>query len=546
MATVSEVSIPFVNAMQELRELALESIDADLRQTLVKEAEKALGILSGGGRPTEKQMHALGNSVNRILGAVDVAILDGVDAEPVSMKVAECLKQFETLRVGSEERRESGSESDATFAVQEACLSRDGDNLPNRILIVDDEAENRELLARLLGGDTYDLTFAADGQEALQKLDEADYDAMILDIEMPGVDGFEVLAQLEGMGSWHHMPIIVVTGRSGDEDAVRAIKGGAEDFLSRPIRPALLLARINSCLEKKRLREKAFQQHFSPQLAREMARTPDLINMEPREAEVTVLFCDIRRFSTISERLGPSETIDWLSDVLGRLSDCIVDSGGVLVDYTGDEVMALWGAPKEQHDHAERALQAAVAMLQALPSLNERWTEKIGSPTEVGIGINTGQALVGNVGTHRKFKYGALGTTVNLGSRIQEATKKLRCIIIMSQTTRDRLPGNLAVRRLSKVRLRNIEAVQELFQLMNSDTESDSFALRTGYETALTHFEEGRYPEALVVVGQLLVKNPHDGPCLHLSKRIVGAMAATQQGDDHQSPEILDLDNPNM
>ncbi len=544
MAPVSELSsLPLlIKALEKLREAALHSIDhVDLRDSLLRETEKSLDLLANDAPLSARDLHALGNCVNRILGAVDVAALDGFQAGPYASHVRVCLETFESLR-SEIHGTEAGTPDSAVIPAGPVG----GAALPSRILVVDDEPENRELLARLLEGPAFDLTFAPDGRDALEKLEHEDYDAMLLDIEMPGLDGFEVLAQLEGKGGWHHMPIIVVTGRSGDEDAVRAIRGGAEDFLSRPIRPALLLARLNSCLEKKRLREKAFQQHFSPQLAREMARTPDLINMEPREAEVTVLFCDIRRFSTISERLGPADTIDWLSDVLGTLSDCIVDCGGVLVDYTGDEVLALWGAPKEQPDHAERALQASVAILMALPQINQRWHDKIGASTEVGIGINTGMALVGNVGTHRKFKYGALGTTVNLGSRIQEATKKLHCMIIMSQATRDKLPGNPSVRRLSKVRLRNIEAVQELFQLMSSEPESNCFQLRTGYETALKHFEAGRYPEALAVIGQLMLDNPNDGPCLHLSKRIVQAMTAAQQGEAQSSPEIWDLDNPNL
>jgi adenylate cyclase len=114
-----------------------------------------------------------------------------------------------------------------------------------------------------------------------------------------------------------------------------------------------------------------FEQFFIPELARELEASPSLL--DGREAEVTVLFCDIRGFSTVSHRIGPRQTMAWINDVLDILSACVVEHRGVLVDYIGDELMAMWGAPEQSNDHAERACSAALDMIQRLAVIDEKW-----------------------------------------------------------------------------------------------------------------------------------------------------------------------------
>ncbi|MBL9153670.1 MAG: response regulator [Verrucomicrobiales bacterium] len=395
---------------------------------------------------------------------------------------------------------------------------------PGHILVADDDPENRSLLARLLEGLGHRVAFAENGRQALSAVREGDFDAVLLDIRMPEMDGYAVLEALRESGHLRHTPVIVVTGLQEERDAVRCIEIGAEDFLSRPIRPAFLAARLHASLEKKRLRERVFAQHFTPELAREFARNPDLMNMRGRNAEVSVLFCDIRGFSSISERLGPEATIDWLGGVMGDFSSIVIDHGGVLVDYTGDELLALWGAPGEQPDHARRACQAALDMLARLPDLNEMWRGAIGSDTVVGIGISTGPALVGNIGTHRKFKYGPLGTTVNLGSRIQNATKALRIPLLATGETVSQFGGQaLSHRRLGRVRVRNIAGAFDLHELFEPGR-PEAAELKALYEEALGLFELGDFTRASAVLGDLLVVHPGDGPSLLLMSRVVAAM----------------------
>ena len=261
-----------------------------------------------------------------------------------------------------------------------------------------------------------------------------------------------------------------------------------------------------------------FEQFFTPDLARQLASDPNLL--VGRDTEVTLLFCDIRGFSAVAEKLGAAGTMQWINDVLGTLSDCVLKNHGVLVDYTGDELFAMWGAPVEQPDHAELACRTAVDIWQSLPELSDRWRERIGGETRVGIGINTGLAHVGNTGSVRKFKYGALGNSVNLSSRVQGATKYLRTGILITEQTRTRLPQTMAARRLCAVHVVNIAKPVTLFELCAAP--GPSWAdLRRRYEEALREFEERRLDRAMVLLCELLSQYPGDGPSLVLLSRVV-------------------------
>ena len=264
-----------------------------------------------------------------------------------------------------------------------------------------------------------------------------------------------------------------------------------------------------------------FEQFFSPQLAARLEAEPDLLR--GRDAEVTVLFCDIRGFSAVSERLGPAQTMEWISGVLNPLSDEVAGTGGVLVDYVGDELMAMWGAPSAQPDHAALACHTARRMVAALPGIDERWQGMTGGPTCFGIGINSAAARVGNTGSTRKFKYGPLGNGVNLASRVQGATKYLRVSTLITGATRRLLDDSFLVRRLCTVAVVNIAEPVELFELHCADAPRRD-ELFPRYEEALAAFEAGNFSNAARMLGGLLEGVPGDGPSLVLLSRAVDAM----------------------
>ncbi len=274
--------------------------------------------------------------------------------------------------------------------------------------------------------------------------------------------------------------------------------------------------------EKATLQQKVqFEQFFSPQLAARLEVEPDLLR--GRDAEVTVLFCDIREFSAVSERIGAARTMEWISGVLNPLSDAVVEGGGVLVDYVGDELMAMWGAPSAQPDHAALACRTAERMVAAIPRINEQWGGVIGGPTRFGIGINSATARVGNTGSTRKFKYGPLGNGVNLASRVQGATKYLRVSSIITGSTRRLLDTSFLVRRLCTVQVVNIAEPVELFELDCGDAPRRD-ELFPRYDESLAAFEAGNFSKAARLLGGVLDGFPGDGPSLVLLSRAVDAM----------------------
>ncbi|MFI5456216.1 MAG: adenylate/guanylate cyclase domain-containing protein [Isosphaerales bacterium] len=285
------------------------------------------------------------------------------------------------------------------------------------------------------------------------------------------------------------------------------------------------LARLQSEAQAARRRVQ-FEQFFTPELAGALDRDPTLL--EGREREVTVLFADIRGFSEVSERLTPRLSCELIRDVMEHLTAKIVESAGVVVDYMGDGLLAMWNAPVEQLDHAARACRAALAMRDGLPELNRRWEDRLGRPLGLGIGLNSGPALVGNTGSQKKFKYGPLGHTVNLGSRVEGATKHLGVGLLITGSTRDRLNLTFATRRLCRARVVGIACEVDLHELHSESESSDWQSRRETYERALALYEAGEWSQACQALFPLLTQaeGTYDLPSLTLLGRAVECIKA--------------------
>ena len=276
------------------------------------------------------------------------------------------------------------------------------------------------------------------------------------------------------------------------------------------------LARVEQ--ERQLIAERVrFEQFFTPELARVLQARGDEM-LVAKDAEITVLFCDIKGFSRISARSGAALSIEWVREVLSEMSDSVAECQGVLIDFGGDSLEAIWGAPVATADHAALACQAAAKMRGSLPKLNERWASRLGEQTDISIGINTGPAQVGNIGSRRKFKYGAFGTTVNLASRAQGATKHLGVSTIVTGATARRLSPEFSLRRLGTVRTVNIDQPTELFELACQPDKS-WHALVALYEAALALFEQGEFAPAKEALDHLLAEFPQDVPTRRLSQR---------------------------
>jgi adenylate cyclase len=296
----------------------------------------------------------------------------------------------------------------------------------------------------------------------------------------------------------------------------------------------LLACGVSAGLARQRQEQEAtrnqtlFEQFFTAPLAARLREHPDLLR--GRTETVTVLFCDVRNSCAVSGRLGPELTERWLGDVLGELSRCVLAEHGVLVDYIGDALIAMWGAPTPDPEQTERAARAALAMLQTLTVLNDRWRGTLGEEMGLSIGLNRGPAQVGNIGSTYKFKYGPLGNTVNVASRTQGLTKYLKCRLLITAAVRAHLGAEFDTRRVCQARLVNIEQPENLYEVAAAaEGRADFFR---GSEEALEALEKGQFALAGGQAGGLLARHPGDGPLLLILSRAADALMHDGQGFD--------------
>lgn len=262
-----------------------------------------------------------------------------------------------------------------------------------------------------------------------------------------------------------------------------------------------------------------FEQYFTPQLASELESNPQML--DGKDAEISVLFCDIVRFSAISQRIGSLTTLRWISDVMDKLSVVILKHDGVLVDYVGDELMAMWGAPKSQANHAIQACAAACELLQCRADIDAQWLSIVGEPFDFRTGICSGIASVGNVGSTRKFKYGPLGNTVNLASRLQGSAKQFGVRQVISHATAQAVADDhdLLCRPLGTTRLVNLSQPVHVYELCEQVTPS-SKRLASGFSRAIQAHQSGDHNATEVELSQLASEFPDDQPTLRLLKRL--------------------------
>lgn len=267
---------------------------------------------------------------------------------------------------------------------------------------------------------------------------------------------------------------------------------------------------------------------FSPRVANLLETRPEL--MEGQDVEVSVLFCDIRGFSSVTEKLGPQKSIAWINDVMSELSQCVINRDGVLVDYVGDELLAMWGAPGEQLQHAALAVETARAMLSAIEVLRERWKDVLPSRFGAGIGVNTGMARVGNVGSRQKFKYGPLGQAINIGSRLQSATKQFAVDCLISGASASAAGCLSSSRRLAKLTVVGMADPIDVYQIVvNPDRDWENLVKQ--YQESLVDYEQTRFVQAAKRLGNLMSMFPDDRPSRMLLARALQAMDDNPQDD---------------
>ncbi len=317
---------------------------------------------------------------------------------------------------------------------------------PGTILVADDNRVNRLLLSRGLEAQGHTMVFAEHGREALDLLRSRHFDLLLLDVEMPELDGYGVLAELKEDPRLRDIPVVMTSALDELDSVVKCVEMGAEDYLTKPINPVLLNARITASLEKKRLRDQQ-RELISKFATKEVA--DDLLTsgfaLGGKHVDASALFCDIRSFTTIVEAHEPTETIELLNDYYTLMMDAISGEGGIVNQMVGDGLMAIFGAPMPQDDHRQRAVLAALQMVEMIRLFNEDQAARDKLQIQIGVGVASGRVVAGYTGTLQRATYTCVGDTVNIAARLESHTKVANRPILIDGNTRDGLEDGIAV-----------------------------------------------------------------------------------------------------
>ncbi|GAB3764859.1 class 3 adenylate cyclase/CheY-like chemotaxis protein [Nocardioides ginsengisegetis] len=326
-----------------------------------------------------------------------------------------------------------------------------------RVLVVDDQPANIRLLEAILVPRGYTVLTAVSGEEALEVIATSDVDLVLLDIVMPGLDGYEVCRRIREQADTAYLPVVMVTA-SGDEQKVRALEAGADDFLGKPVNQSELLARVASLARIKRYQDTIRRQaaelaawnrelesrvetqvaelermgrlrrFLSPQLAELIVDSGDESFLESHRREIVVVFCDLRGFTTFAEASEPEEVMGVLKDYHEALGDLIFRFEGTLERFAGDGLMVFFNDPVRCDDGPLRAIRMALAMRTRVRGLAEAWARQ-GHDLALGIGIAQGYATLGKIGFDGRLDYAAIGSVTNLASRLCDAAEPWQVLV---------------------------------------------------------------------------------------------------------------------
>jgi adenylate cyclase len=320
-------------------------------------------------------------------------------------------------------------------------------NTPAKILVVDDTPRNVKLLADLLAVKGYSVVTAGSGREALSKLEAEEPDLILLDVVMPEMSGYEVCRKIRENPATRMLPVVMVTALDPAEERVKGIDAGADDFLTKPINQAELLARVKSLLRIKELhdtiqsqaaeladwnrnleqrvqeqlkqleRMERLKRFFSPQLADLIVSGGADDPLQTHRRELTVVYLDLRGFTAFAESAEPEEVMNILHEYHAAMGRLILDYEGTLEHFAGDGMMIFFNDPVPVENAAERAVRMALAMRAQVKELTVRW-RKLGHDLDFGVGIAQGYATIGAIGYEGRWEYGAIGSVPNMAARL--------------------------------------------------------------------------------------------------------------------------------
>ncbi|MHB8910857.1 MAG: response regulator [Syntrophales bacterium] len=327
----------------------------------------------------------------------------------------------------------------------------------NGLMVVDDEEGVRRSLKRVLEKDGYRIILAQNGEEALNivRSDGREIETVISDYRMPGMDGLETLVEVGRINA--EITRIILTGYATLASAIEAVNAGIDGFLTKPFENEELRVKVRECNVKKRLK-----QFVSEQVLAELQK--NVKSILPKRVTVSVLFCDIRGFSRLSESLSPAELAELLNrNYFTPLDSIIFSHNGTLDKHIGDSIMAIFGAPVAGDDDACRAVLAALAIREEIVRINLNVPEA-DRRISVGIGIATGEVMVGVFGSPWKKEYTAFGAPVNLASRLEHSARADQ-ILVCGDTAR-RVGDLVQLEKIDTAAIRNVARSSDVYGII--------------------------------------------------------------------------------
>ncbi|MFC1656107.1 CHASE2 domain-containing protein [Patescibacteria group bacterium] len=267
-------------------------------------------------------------------------------------------------------------------------------------------------------------------------------------------------------------------------------------------------------LKAKKYIQTAFSRYLSPNVLKEVLKDPHMLHRRGMKREISVFFSDIAGFTTVSEKLDPEDLIELINDYLATMTDIVIKHEGTLDKYVGDAIVAYFGAPIDQPDHAKKVCRVALEMRDTLPKLHEKWKAEGKPLIDFRIGINTGEAIVGNVGSSKRFDYTIMGDEVNLGSRLEGANKKYNTHIMISESTYKQIEDDFVVRELDIIRVKGKNEPVRVYELLAHKGKLSEVgqSLLAPYNHGMRLYLAKNFKEAYTEFKKALEIYPEDGP----------------------------------
>ena len=367
--------------------------------------------------------------------------------------------------------------------------------MKHKILVVDDVPLNVKLLADLLDAKGYTVITASSGPQALKLIESDAPDLVLLDVMMPGMSGYEVCEKIRSDPEHAMLPVVLVTALDPAAERARGLNAGADDFLSKPVGQAELLARVRSLLRIKSLYEEVqarkaelldwnatlerrvaegvqqvenlgrLKRFFSPQLAELIVAGGADDPLKSHRRDITVVFLDLRGFTAFTETADPEEVMGVLSEYHAAMGRLILEHEGTLERFTGDGIMIFFNDPLPIPDAASRAARMALEMQREVAALAVGWKRR-GYDLQMGIGIAQGFATIGGIGFPGRIDYGAIGTVTNLAARL--CGEAVGGETLMSQRAVGALPADVRTERLDDLTLKGFQRPVAAYRLLEA------------------------------------------------------------------------------